>query len=128
VLKRHVRPVLGKLAPADIQPAHIDHVLTRIVAAGAPTVANDALRHMSRMFRMAVRNQWIDRNPAADFELLDAGGEERARERWLTSRPSVAAGAFAALARREVCGPADPRTVFASAVPRAFSRGLTRPA
>lgn len=84
VLKRHVRPVLGKLAPPDIQPAHIDHVLTRIVAAGAPTVANDALRYMSRMFRMAVRNQWIDRNPAADFELLDAGGEERARDRWLT--------------------------------------------
>jgi hypothetical protein len=57
VLKRHVRPVPGKLAPPDIQPAHIDHVLPRIVAAGAPTVANDALRYMSRMFRMAVRNQ-----------------------------------------------------------------------
>lgn len=41
VLRRHVRPVLGKLVPADVQPAHIDHVLTRIVAAGAPTVAND---------------------------------------------------------------------------------------
>jgi integrase len=84
VLRRHVRPVLGKLVPADVQPSHIDHVLTRIVAAGAPTVANDALRYMNRMFRMAVRNQWIERNPAADFELLDAGGEERARDRWLT--------------------------------------------
>lgn len=84
VLRRHVRPVLGKIAPPDVQPAHIDHVLTRIVAAGAPTVANDALRYMFRMFRMAVRNQWIERNPAADFELLDAGGEERARDRWLS--------------------------------------------
>jgi integrase len=84
VLRRHVRPVIGHMAPADVQPAHIDRVLTRIVAAGAPTVANDALRHLTRMFRMAVRNQWTERNPAADFELLDAGGEERPRDRWLT--------------------------------------------
>jgi hypothetical protein len=53
--------------------AQIERVLTRIVAGGAPTVANDALRYMSRMFRMAVRNHWIDRNPAADFDLVDAG-------------------------------------------------------
>jgi Arm DNA-binding domain len=83
VLRRHVNPVLGALAPADVQPAHIDQALRRIVAAGAPTVANDALRYMYRMFKMAVRNHWVERNPAADFELVDAGGEERSRDRWL---------------------------------------------
>lgn len=81
VLRRHLNPILGAMPPTDVQPAHIDHVLNRMVAAGAPTVANDALRYLKRMFRMAVRNQWIDRNPAADFKLLDAGGEERARDR-----------------------------------------------
>jgi integrase len=84
VLRKHINPVIGAVAPPDVQPAHVDHVLTRIVAGGAPTVANDALRYMNRMFRMAVRNHWIDRNPTADFELLDAGGEEMARDRWLT--------------------------------------------
>jgi integrase len=84
VLSKHIYPVLGSIAPPDVQPAHIDRVLTRIVAAGAPTVANDALRYMGRMFRMAVRNQWIERNPAADFDLVDAGGEEISRDRWLT--------------------------------------------
>lgn len=84
VIRRHIDPVLGSLAPPDVQPAHIDRVLTRIVAGGAPTVANDALRYMSRMFRMAVRNHWIERNPAADFELADAGGDEVSRARWLT--------------------------------------------
>jgi integrase len=77
-------PVLGQIAPPDVQPVHVDRVLSRIVAGGAPTVANDALRCTSRMFRMAVRNHWIKRNPAADFDLLDAGGEEASRERWLT--------------------------------------------
>jgi hypothetical protein len=33
---------------------------------------------------MAVRNRWIDRNPAADFDMLDAGGDEVSRDRWLT--------------------------------------------
>lgn len=84
VLRKHINPVLGSVAPPDVQPAHIDHVLTRIVASGAPTVANDALRYMSRMFRMAVRNHWIERNPASDFDLKDAGGDEVSRDRWLT--------------------------------------------
>jgi integrase len=84
VLRKHIDPVIGQVAPPDVQPAHIDRVLTRIVASGAPTVANDALRYMSRMFRMAVRNHWIERNPAADFDLLDAGGDEVPRDRWLT--------------------------------------------
>jgi integrase len=84
VLRKHINPVLGPVAPPDVQPVHIDRVLTRIVNSGAPTVANDALRYMSRMFRMAVRNHWIERNPAADFDLLDAGGDETPRDRWLT--------------------------------------------
>jgi integrase len=84
VLRKHINPVLGPIAPRDVQPAHIDRVLTRIVASGAPTVANDALRYMSRTFRMAVRNRWIERNPAADFDLADAGGDEVSRDRWLT--------------------------------------------
>ncbi len=84
VLRKHIYPVLGSIAPSDVQPMHIDHVLTRIVASGAPTVANDVLRHLTRMFRMAARNQWVERNPAADFDLLDAGGDEVSRDRWLT--------------------------------------------
>ena len=84
VLRKHINPALGSIAPPDVKPVHIDRVLTRIVAGGAPTVANDALRYMNRMFRMAVRNHWIERNPAADFDLVDAGGDEVARDRWLT--------------------------------------------
>jgi integrase len=84
VLRKHIHPVLGPVAPSDVQPAHIDRALTRIVASGAPTVANDALRYMRRMFRMAARNQWIEHNPAAEFDLVDAGGDEVSRDRWLT--------------------------------------------
>lgn len=46
VLRKHINPVIGSVAPPDVKPAHIDRVLTRLVANGAPTVANDALRFM----------------------------------------------------------------------------------
>lgn len=39
---------------------HIDRVLTRTVANGAPTVANDALLYMNRMFKLAVRKVVIE--------------------------------------------------------------------
>ena len=83
VLKNHVYPVIGKLLAREVRPMHIDQVLTRTVAGGAPTVANDELRYMVRMFDFAVKRHWIEHNPAASFDLSDAGGTERSRERWL---------------------------------------------
>lgn len=49
-IRRHIRPVIGKLPVEVVRPVHIDEVLTRIVAAGAPTVANDVRRYLLRMF------------------------------------------------------------------------------
>lgn len=83
VLRRHIYPVIGRLPVDEIQPAHVDDVLTRIVAAGAPTVANDALRYLTRMFHFAVKRKWIVSNPASEFEQSDAGGTEHPRTRAL---------------------------------------------
>jgi integrase len=90
VLRRHIYPVLGRLPIEEIRPIHVDDVLNRIVTAGAPTVANDALRYMFRMFHYAVKRKWIESNPAYGFEISDAGGTEVPRERWL-SRDEIAA-------------------------------------
>ncbi|HTP72909.1 MAG TPA: hypothetical protein VML58_11870 [Burkholderiaceae bacterium] len=78
---------------SDVREQHIDLVLTRIVAAGAPTVANDVLRHLFRMFHFAVKRRWVEHNPAANFDPEDAGGTERPRERWLTLDELKALGA-----------------------------------
>ena len=83
VLRRHINPTIGRLPVEAVRPVDIDGVLTRIVSGGAPTVANDALRYMHRMFHFALKRKWIDMNPADGFELSDAGGTERPRQRWL---------------------------------------------
>lgn len=83
VLRLHINPVIGKLPVEETRPIHIDDVLTRIVAKGSPTVANDALRYMFRMFHYAVKRKWIESNPVSGFEISDAGGTELPGERWL---------------------------------------------
>lgn len=84
VLRRHIYPVIGKLAIDAVRPHDIDVVLNRIVKAGAPTVANDAMRHLFRMFHFAAKRKWIEANPVSGFDLSDAGGAELPRERWLS--------------------------------------------
>lgn len=83
VLRRHIKPVIGKLPVEEIRPVHVDRVLTKIVDAGAPTVANDALRYMVRMFHFAVKRRLIETNPAYGSDMSDAGGAESSRVRWL---------------------------------------------
>lgn len=90
VVRRHIIPVIGKLPIQEIRPAHVDKVLTRILEAGAPTVANDTLRYLFRMFHFAVKRRWTEFNPVAGFELSDAGGTEMARQRWLNRDELVA--------------------------------------
>lgn len=89
VIRRYIKPVIGKLPVEEVRPVHIDSVLTKIVDGGAPTVANDALRYLFRMFHFAVKRKWIDSNPAYGFEIADAGGTEKSRERWLNREELV---------------------------------------
>lgn len=84
VLRLHVYPVIGKLAIDEVRPHHIDAVLTKIVKGGAPTVANDAMRYMFRMFHFATKRKWTETNPVSGFDISDAGGTEYPRKRWLS--------------------------------------------
>lgn len=83
-INKDIKPRLGKLRVEDVRPMHVDGMLRSIVRRGAPTVANDVLRWTRRMFDFAVKRQMIVYNPAAAFDLRDAGGKEEARDRWLT--------------------------------------------
>ena len=83
-IERDIKPAIGSLALADVRPSHIDALLKGIVGRGAPTMATDVLRWLKRMFDYAVKREWVATNPAAAFDPSDAGGTEKARDRWLT--------------------------------------------
>lgn len=83
-MDRDIRPHIGKLLVEEVRPLHIDDMLQAIVKRGAPTMANEALRWVKRLFNFAMKRHLIDANPAAAFDLSDAGGEEKARNRALS--------------------------------------------
>lgn len=84
-IERDIRPSIGTLPVADVKPRHVDAMLKAVVERGAPTIANDVLRWTRRMFNYAVKRELVDGNPAAAFDLSDAGGKEEARDRWLST-------------------------------------------
>lgn len=83
-IERDIKPNIGHLPVDAVKPLHIDALLHTIVQRGAPTVANDVLRWVRRMFDFAVKRHIVQYNPASAFDLSDAGGREEARERALS--------------------------------------------
>jgi integrase len=83
-IERDIKPAIGSLPIQELRPTHVDALLKSIVARGAPTIANDVLRWLRRMFDYAVKRELCRHNPVAAFDPSDAGGKEEARTRWLT--------------------------------------------
>lgn len=82
-IERDIKPNIGHLAVDAVKPMHIDALLQTVVRRGAPTVANDVLRWMRRIFDFAVKRHLVQYNPVSAFDTSDAGGQEEARERTL---------------------------------------------
>lgn len=83
-IEKDIKPRIGRMKVEDVRPADVDGVLQVVIKRGAPTIANDVLRWMRRMFDFAITRHIIQHNPAAAFDLSDAGGKELARERALS--------------------------------------------
>jgi integrase len=89
-IEKDIKPNIGRLFVEDVKPAHIDAMLQAVLKRGAPTVANDVLRWVRRVFDYAVKRHMVPYNPAAAFGLNDAGGKEEARDRALSRDELVA--------------------------------------
>ncbi|HNW79054.1 MAG TPA: tyrosine-type recombinase/integrase [Candidatus Competibacteraceae bacterium] len=83
-IENDIKPAIGRMKAEDVRPRDIDAMVQAVVKRGAPTIANDVLRWSKRIFDYGIKRQVIDINPAAAFDLSDAGGKEEARDRWLT--------------------------------------------
>lgn len=89
-IENDIKPRIGKMRVDEVKPLHIDELLQAIVKRGAPTIANDVLRWVKRMFDFAVKRHIVDYNPASAFDPSDAGGSEEARDRWLSREEIIA--------------------------------------
>lgn len=83
-LQKNIVALIGSMKIEDVRPRHVDNVLQDVLERGSPTVANDVLRMLKRLFDYAVVRGMIDVNPAISFGSKDAGGKEEGRKRALT--------------------------------------------
>lgn len=84
-IEKEIKPAIGSLKVEDVKPRHIDDILKAVLKRGAPSISNDVLRWLKRIFNYAVKRYVIEYNPAAAFDPDDAGGKEKSRKRWLAS-------------------------------------------
>ncbi|MGA7585108.1 MAG: tyrosine-type recombinase/integrase [Rouxiella badensis] len=84
-IDKDINPNIGHLRAEEVKPRHIDDMLQKIVARGAPTIANDVLRWTRRIFNYGIKRHILEVNPTAAFDLSDAGGQEKSRERFLNT-------------------------------------------
>lgn len=82
--ERDIKPAIGRMPVDTVRPPDIADLLKKVRDRGAPTIANDVLRWCNRMFNFAIKRELITTNPAAAFDLDDAGGAEHSRERHLS--------------------------------------------
>jgi hypothetical protein len=67
-IEKDIKPAIGSLKVEDVKPKHIDNVLKAVMKRGAPSMANDNLRWLKRMFNYAIKRHIIEYNPAAAFD------------------------------------------------------------
>lgn len=84
-IENDIKPNMGKMRADSVKPRDVDAMLQTIIKRGARTVANDVLRWMKRIFDHGIKRHVLEHNPAAAFDMTDAGGKEDARDRWLTA-------------------------------------------
>ena len=84
-IEKDIKPAIGHLSVEVVTPRHIEALLQSVVKRGAPTMANDVLRWLKRIFNHAIKMHIIAHNPALAFDVADAGGQEQSRKRSLSS-------------------------------------------
>lgn len=81
---KNIVPNLGKLEVGAVKAKDVDAMLRKVMKRGAPSIANDTLAWTKRIFDYAVKRELCEYNPAARFDVTDAGGVARARDRALS--------------------------------------------
>lgn len=84
IYTKDISPLIGRYKLKAIKPLDIKRVIESITDSGRPSIANDALQYLKQLFNHAMKLGLSDSNPAQPFNVNDAGGMEKSRERALT--------------------------------------------
>jgi integrase len=81
---KEIKPTIGQLRMADVNPRDIQLIITQVAKSGRPTVSNKVLLLCKQLFSHGIKLGLITSNPAIAFKPKDAGGVEKSRDRALS--------------------------------------------
>ncbi|MED5526146.1 MAG: integrase arm-type DNA-binding domain-containing protein [Pseudomonadota bacterium] len=84
IYSKEVAPVLGRYPLEKISPMDVRHVIQQVANSDRPTIANDTLMYLKQLFNHAIKLGLLTYNPATAFNVNDAGGIEKSRDRVLS--------------------------------------------
>lgn len=84
VFERDIAPSIGSLALDSVTPMDIRAIVRKVTSSGRPTIANDALMYLKQLFNHGIKLGLLTYNPASAFNVNDAGGVEKSRDRALS--------------------------------------------
>ncbi|ADT69752.1 tyrosine-type recombinase/integrase [Pseudoalteromonas sp. SM9913] len=80
-----VKPEIGRLRVEDVKAKHIQDLINKIMDSGRPSIPNKVLLLCKQLFKHATKLDCTDKNPAAAFDAIDAGGAGNSRSRILST-------------------------------------------
>lgn len=84
VYRKDIAPHIGDFNVDQVTARDIRRVITAINDSGRPTISNDALMYCKQLFNHGIKLDVVGANPASAFQVDDAGGIEKSRDRALT--------------------------------------------
>lgn len=84
VYSKDISPHIGELNLDQVTARDIRRVITAINDSGRPTISNDALMYCKQLFNHGIKLDVVGTNPASAFQVDDAGGIEKSRDRALS--------------------------------------------
>ena len=78
---KEVHPFIGHMLLSKLHPFDIYEIIQRVLKSGRKSIASKTLHLCKNIFKLGVKNQIMENNPAANYSTLeDAGGVSRPRD------------------------------------------------
>ncbi|UXZ53952.1 integrase arm-type DNA-binding domain-containing protein [Halomonas sp. 7T] len=84
LFERDIAPAIGSLTLDSVTPMDVRAIVRKVTSSGRPTIANDALMYLKQLFNHSIKLGLLTYNPASAFNVNDAGGVEKSRDRALS--------------------------------------------
>lgn len=84
VFERDIASIIGSLTLDSVTPMDVRAIVRKVTSSGRPSIANDALVYLKQLFNHGIKLGLLTYNPASAFNVNDAGGVEKSRDRSLS--------------------------------------------